>query len=336
MAEKTVDEYSKTWEKSYNVGSRATLDLKNKYGDIHITTWKQNKISIKVTITVDVSSQEKADKALAFIEIKDASSDELVTVSTKFGADGSGKMNKRLHIDYEVKMPISNHLKVSNKFGDVYLNELDGRAHIKVSYGNLKCGVLNNSNNHIQLAFSRGKCTVGDFTSGSIVMKYSKLSINKADKLNLNSRFSTFRIGTATTMDCKSQYDNMEIERVGDLDLDGRFSDFEIGVLVRKLKVDLEYGDLEVDRVTSLVSEIIIEIKFGDVELCFDEGTSYSLEASGEFGDIDFPKSLTSLTTNESKSTSFYLKGVVGRVAPGAKVKIHCKYGDVDLTYKED
>ncbi|MBL4658138.1 MAG: hypothetical protein JKX73_09075 [Flavobacteriales bacterium] len=335
QAKDKLDEFSKTWSKSFEVNADATLDLDNKYGNIHITTWKQNEISVVVTISVDVSSQEKADRALKDVVIVDDASLEKVMLVTRINTESGIKLNKKLHINYDVKMPVGNNLKLVNKFGDVYINELDGRADLKVAYGNLKCDVLNNPNNRIKLSFSSGKCWIGDFTSGSIEMKYSKLSVNKADKLNLDSKFSSFRIGSATTMDCKSQYDKMEIERVGDLELDGKFSGYEIGTVVRKLDLDIQYSGCEVNRITSLASEITVENSFGGVELCFDEGTSYQLEAKGEFGGIDYPNRLTSLTTDESKSNSFFLVGVVGdKKSPDASVTIATKFGSVELSYK--
>jgi len=335
LAAKKLEEFSKTWDKTFTVNSDATLDLSNKYGDVHITTWKQNEISIKVTVTVDVTNGDKADNVLSRITIDDEASLEKVMVVTRLDMDNIGRLNKKLQVDYVVRMPITNNLKLVNKFGDLYINELDGRANLKVAYGNLKCDILNNPNNRIKLSFSSGKCTVGDFTSGSIEMKYSNLSVNKADKLNLDSKFSSFRIGSATTMECESQYDKMEIERVGDLDLEGKFSNYEIGTVVRKLKLDVQYSDCEVERITSLASEIDVESSFGDIELCFDKGTSYRLEAKGEFGDLEYPHNLTTLTINESKTTSYYLEGVVGgKSDPDARVIIASKFGDVELTYK--
>lgn len=334
-SKKSLEEFSKTWEKTFEVKSDATLDIHNKYGNVNITTWKQNEISIKVIITVDVADQEKADIVLRGIRIEDEVSPEKVMVFTRFDSEKGGKLNKKLHVDYIVKMPVNNNLKLVNKFGDVYISVLNGRADLKVSYGNLKCDVLNNPNNRVKIAFASGKCVIGDFTSGSIEMKYSKLSVNKADKLKLDSRYSSFRIGSATTMDCESQYDKLEIERVGDLTLEGRFSGYEIGTVVRKLNLDLQYSGCEVERITSLASDISVENSFGGVELSFEEGTGYRLEARGEFGAVDYPSRYTTLSTDENKMNSFFLVGVVGEEAnPSASVVIETKFGSVELSYE--
>jgi len=334
LAAKTLDEFSKTWNKTFKVNSDARLDLDNKYGNVHITTWKQDEISVKVTITVDVASQEKADKALNSIRIVDEASMEKVIIATRFDSGKGAKLNKKLHVNYVVQMPINNSLTLVNKFGDVYINRLNGRADIRVGYGNLKCEILNHPDNRIRLAFSSGKCTIDDFSSGSIEMKYSTLSVNKADRLHLDSKFSSFRIGSATTMKCKSQYDKLEIERVGDLDLDGKFSGYEIGTVVRNLKLDLEYSGCEVNRISALAREISVENSFGGVEIGFEEGTSYNLKAKGEFGGIEYPDKHVILTTNESKSNSFFIIGVVGdKTSPDTSVDISTKFGSVELRY---
>ncbi|MBL4754255.1 MAG: hypothetical protein JKY52_11775 [Flavobacteriales bacterium] len=335
LSAKTVDEFSKTWNKTFTVNPDAILDLDNKYGNVHITTWKQHEISIKVIISVDVSNQEKADKALNRIRIVDEASMEKVIIATRFDSNNSGKLNKKLQVDYVVQMPVSNNLTLVNKFGDVYINQLNGRADLKVAYGNLKCEILNNADNRVRLSFSSGKCTIGDFGSGSIEMKYSKLSIDQADKLDIDSKFSGLSIGSATTIHCKSQYDKLEIERVGDLDLDGKFSGYIIGTVIRNLKLDLEYSGCEVNQISTNAGEISIENSFGGVELGFEEGTSYKLKAKGEFGDIDYPVNNAILTTNERKSNSFFIIGVVGdKTSPEASVDISSKFGKVKLSYK--
>ena len=58
------EEFTKKISKSYDVNKDATLAIKNKFGKIHCQNWDQNAISIEVTITLEASNQEKANKYL--------------------------------------------------------------------------------------------------------------------------------------------------------------------------------------------------------------------------------------------------------------------------------
>ena len=45
-------EKSKTISKKFNVNSNATVYIKNKYGNVNVTTWDKNTVEIDVKITV--------------------------------------------------------------------------------------------------------------------------------------------------------------------------------------------------------------------------------------------------------------------------------------------
>ena len=49
-SDKKKHEKSKSISKSFDVNSDATLSISNRYGDINVTTWNQNKIEIDVKI----------------------------------------------------------------------------------------------------------------------------------------------------------------------------------------------------------------------------------------------------------------------------------------------
>jgi len=64
------EEFTKKISKSYDVNKEATLAIKNKFGKIHCQNWDKNSISIEVTITLEASSQEKANKYFDRINIE--------------------------------------------------------------------------------------------------------------------------------------------------------------------------------------------------------------------------------------------------------------------------
>ncbi len=61
--------------------------------------------------------------------------------------------NTSYKINYTVKMPKSNNVKVNNDYGNILLNEIDGSANINCDYGKITLGDLNNSNNKINIDY---------------------------------------------------------------------------------------------------------------------------------------------------------------------------------------
>jgi len=123
------------WEREFEVNPDATLKINNKYGSVHTTTWEKNIVTIKVIVSLDVDSKEKADRILKHIDIVFNASKQEVNVITEIQGQFPKKMNKKLQIDYTIMLPKTNNLSIKNKFGDIYVNELEGKADLKMSYG---------------------------------------------------------------------------------------------------------------------------------------------------------------------------------------------------------
>ncbi|MFH1320245.1 MAG: hypothetical protein ABII90_06270 [Bacteroidota bacterium] len=328
---KISTEFSKKWEKEFEVSPDATLKISNKYGTVHTTSWQKNIITIMVIASVDVDSKEKADKILNHIDIVFDASKQEVNVTTEI-QDLPEKMNKELQIDYTVMMPKTNNLSIKNKFGDVYVNELDGKVDIKVGYGNVKCGNLNNSANKLDISFGAG--SIDNFTSGNIILRYSELNIDNGENITIDSQFSTLDIGSVKTLNNDSQYDKTGIKQVRELNIDGKFSTFKIYNIIKSFKLDTEFGNCSVKNISRDFKEVIVDNQFGGVELGFEEGASFQLIAEAQLGDVDFPRKMTTINKETKGITSYEMSGIVGNdKSPKSLVNITTKHGDVELDF---
>ncbi|MBN4066127.1 hypothetical protein JYT51_02225, partial [Candidatus Amoebophilus asiaticus] len=102
------EEFSKHWSETFEVNKDALLQITNKYGNIHITTWDKNIIEIEVDATVDVKSEKQAIRLLDVINITFKSSRNKIVVTTNFDGDLPRNPNKKLQIHYTVNMPKTN------------------------------------------------------------------------------------------------------------------------------------------------------------------------------------------------------------------------------------
>ena len=74
---------SKTINKKFSVNDDATLFIKNKYGNIDIKTWSENRIEIEVQITVKGNDLDDVEEKLRNINIDFNASKSLVEARTK-------------------------------------------------------------------------------------------------------------------------------------------------------------------------------------------------------------------------------------------------------------
>ncbi len=125
----------------------ATLAIKNKFGKIHCQNWDKNAISIEVTITLEASSQDKANKYFDKISISFTGNADRVTATTSFDDNLFGNNNNEFSIDYMVKMPKTIGIELDHKFGDIILEEVQGPSIIELGYGSLKVNKLSGNDN---------------------------------------------------------------------------------------------------------------------------------------------------------------------------------------------
>lgn len=320
-------EFKKTWSTSHPASDYQTVDIDNKYGKIHVTTGDQKTIEVSVSIQVDLSSESSAQKMLDKITISEKTANGTLIIKTNM--DHTSKLdNADLHIDYTVSFPRNMNTKLTNSFGDIFLNELNGNAVLEVGYGSIKTGRLLGPENTVEVNF--GNADIEELTKGLIEMSYSNLELNNGNDIVLKSSFSNIEIDVVEKLIMKCAYDNLEIESVGSLDIKGSFSNIEIESVSNSLKADVSYGGFEIDQIKSTFSEISIEAEAGEVDVEVEGGTSYTFHCKVSMGEMDVPSG-AKLTQDVKEMLSREKSGTVGSNPGNRKIDIVLSQGNLEL-----
>ncbi len=326
---RSVEQFEKRVSKEFAVNADATVELKNKFGKIHVNTWDQNKVTIDVVISVDTRSKEAAEKIFENIKIEMSGSKSHVSAETIFKSKSNNDHNKKnLRIDYTVNMPRKAAVDLYNRFGDIYLGDLLGSCKIDLAYGSMRAGDLDNKVNSIELQFSDGE--IKFIALGELELQYSDMEIEKVGSLEIETQFSDLEIGPAGELKIHSQYDDISLEGASKLRLNTQFSDIHIEQITKEFHLINAYGDIEVERIPSDMETIYVDNQFGDVDLGIERGTSYILDAKGSFSDINLPDNFK-VREKTKGNTSFRYFGTVGDDPGERTVTIDTSYGDVDL-----
>ncbi len=189
MAGEPVVEKKKTYTKSYTVSNSDKISFNNQFGELKINTWDKNEVNVTVTITAEANTDEKAQAILDHISIEDGKSNDGVYFKTKLDKQKDQKWNKGekqgFHIDYVVNMPARNPLFAKNEFGPMSIDDYNGEVTLESKFGSLTTGKLSNVK-RVQVEF--GKATIGSLNNGSLIIKFSKASIDNLDG-NVNAVF---------------------------------------------------------------------------------------------------------------------------------------------------
>ncbi len=174
-----AQEVTREYHREFAASRGTTLDLSNKYGNVTVQSWNQDRIIIDVKVTVEMSDKEKAEKLLGYIDVQFNKGDNLISAKTvideKFNFSGWGSRSKKFSITYNVKMPAEADLKLSNIYGDTDIDELKGSVNLNIKYGDLVAEKLTRGNEKplSKLALAYGKATIDEAGWLDIYVRYS-------------------------------------------------------------------------------------------------------------------------------------------------------------------
>ena len=183
----------RTINKSYKVTADDKLKIENSFGDVVISTWDKNEITVDITVGVNASSEPRAQEIMDQIDVKDDQTGHDISFKTKVGEIHNGNNEKNRHgserafyIDYIVHMPSGNSLKLENSFGKTEVPDFNGQVDLTSKFGSLSTGKLANVD-AIDVEF--GRAMIAELNNGKVVFKFNKES--RIGKVNGNVKISS-------------------------------------------------------------------------------------------------------------------------------------------------
>jgi len=112
-------ERSKEEIRSFKVYKQTTLEIYNKYGNIHLFPWEKDSVKIKIELNVKANKQSKVDKIFEYINFEFSNTKYYIIARTQLKQHGtfwsevsdlantlfSG--NNKAQIDYYIYLPLS-------------------------------------------------------------------------------------------------------------------------------------------------------------------------------------------------------------------------------------
>ncbi len=319
-------------EKSYNVSSTTSLQIRNKFGKIEINSWDKNEFAIEVEIIGRGRTEERAQRILDEIEIDIDEGSSQISFETSIDKM-KNKNNEGFEVNYTISMPEINPLEIKNSFGDVLMGNRSGDLDISVSYGSMRVGDVA-GDTELKLSFGSGD--INNIKNGDLTIKYSDFSMESSDNIELDQGFSDVEIGEVKDLELESKYGDVEIEKADVIDADIHFSGFEIEELTGKLEMEASYiGDFKIGRLAKTFTLVDIEGKFGSYEIGLEPGLNANIEAEFSFADL---KSYSGLDIDFNyrvkESNKSYYRGKIGNGNENKLIRIDSSYGSLRL--KED
>jgi len=320
--------------KSYDVNSNATLKIDNSYGNLDIVTWSENRIEIEVTITTNGYDEEKVQKKLDEIDVDFSASRDFVSAETRFSKNKSrswwnwGRNSKvNMKVNYVVKMPITNHVNLSNDYGSINLGKLEGRAQINCDYGKITTEELMADNNALTFDYSSG-CYFSYIKSGRINADYSSYTVGKSKQIDINADYTKSTIEVAEDITYNCDYGSITVDNVNSFKGSSDYVTLKLGDVYQTIDVKSDYGSIRIDKLHKNVENVTISSDYTGIKLGYDSSFNFNfefdLEYAGLSGDDDFE-----FSKKRIKSSEKYYLGHYGSASASGKIYINSEYGGV-------
>jgi hypothetical protein len=313
--------------KTYIVNSNAGLDVSNKYGQIYVTTWDENKTSIEVTIRVSAKNEEIVDKRLNSIDIEFEAVKTLIKAKTLIG-NFSGR-NINMEINYTIKIPKNGTINLNNQYGAIKLGVINGDSNIKCQYGNLSAEELNSNNNIIRIEYC-GKSKINYMKMGDVKASYSDFMLTKGNILKINGEYTNINITDINDLNFRTDYGDLKIINANKVSGTNEYSSFRIAALSGQLNLTTNYGDINIARVEKSTKNIAINSTYTNVAVKYDDSYPFDFEYKLEYGNLSGTSGLK-FTEKKEKDFSSYYKGF--NINSGEnRIYIKAEFGNIVLS----
>lgn len=319
-------EFSKQYRKGWLKSGVSSLLISNRFGEVKVNDAGGDSVTIKVMITIDNASESKAKQLMSKIHINLQKNGSQVTGETQIDEDF--RNNNSFSIDYLINIPKDRDLNITNKYGNVAVNELDAKGYFDVSYGSMTAGKMKAPvGNPIRLIVSYGKATLETVNNAAMEFKYSKLYADEINQLVLDLKYSTLNLGKTSSLTLDSKYDGINIDEIGKLKSVSKYTNYKIGTLTESLDLDTGYGSVKINKVGPKFDRILILNSYGGISIGLT-GLSYKLKAECDYCDVNYPEDRYK-GNKIRESHTFSLDGSVG--TGGGTVSIESRYGGIKL-----
>ncbi|MFC5045355.1 hypothetical protein ACFSTE_17600 [Aquimarina hainanensis] len=333
----------KAIKKEFSVSNDALLVINNSYGNLDITSWDQDKIVIDVVVKVSGNDKEKVLEKLDNISISfESYNKSQVKARTIFKKNTSSWWSKlmtnwknsqvNMQINYVVKIPATNSVNLTNDYGTITLDTIEGDAKINCDYGQVLLNNLLGDNNTINIDYTHNS-VIKYMKNGTINADYSDFDLEKAGTVKLVADYSQSHITTIDDLTYSCDYGSLKIKKGNTINGNGDYLNTKITSVSNSLKINSDYGSLKIYNLEPTINEVAIKTSYVGVDVGFDPTCNFDFSIKTSYGGIKLDEDIT-LNVKDRSSHSKHYQGFYGTSDTNNNITITSSYGGVSLKKK--
>lgn len=326
--------------KTYTVTPDALLKINNSYGNVDISTWDQNTVSIEVLIKTSGNDEQKVKERLDEINVEFRQTSAGVSAKTIFSKENSswwsglfgGNSNVNMEINYVIKAPVTNNVDISNDYGNIFLDKLTGNSKISCDYGRLDIGELRGNINEISFDYSRNSHF--DYINKAVInADYSEFTVEDAKSLEINADYTNSKINRVELLKFSCDYGSLNVDKVKRIAGNGDYLTTKIGQLHQSAELTLDYGSMSIDKILKGAGEVNINSDYTGIKIGYDPGHSFTFSVNSSYGSIkgieDFEVNKQNQSGTDKNYSGYHLNS-----SNNSNISINSSYANITFIRK--
>ncbi len=323
-------------KKEYVVNPDAKLVIDNSYGNVNMISWNEDRIVIEVLVKTNGNDEEEVQDKLDEIDVRFEGSSSYVSAKTTFERSSSRSWwnswksnNVNMEINYTVKLPASNMIDVSNDYGGITLDRLEGNAKISCDYGKITIGELLADNNYLNFDYTKNS-TIAYMKSGRINADYSSFTLDKGGNIELNADYSKSEFGQIKNLNYNCDYGSIVTKDSNDIIGRGDYISTKIGTVHGDVNINADYGSIRIDNLADDAGDVVIQSDYTGIKVGYSPGYDFTFTIRLEYAGLTGKEDLTFLKQRVESSDKYY-EGYKGSSTTNNSLNINSEYGGVTL-----
>ena len=331
------EEVKKKYHKAYPADRETLLSVENRFGDVNLVNWDKDSVVIDVVVTINYPSSFKGKDLIEYITVTFSATGNTISAVTGIDEHFTEKWyrndnRKKYRIDYTIHAPAYINFRLLNKYGDLFINELSGHAELEIRYGTVRIHKLTRGNrkplNTLVLAYST-KGSIDEANWLMLQMKYSDLTIGKGTALAGETKYSKLYIDRFSSVVLESKYDHLQFNTLNNLVLVASYGTVKAGMVKKKISLETRYTGVEISKVPAGFSSVDVDNAYGSVKIRIDAAASYYLKGNTSYCKLNYPETRINRIV---KNNSAEISGYIGDDhTTKSRVTVRSRYGSVTL-----
>lgn len=323
-------------KKEYTVNPDVKLVIDNSYGNVNMVSWNENRIVIEVLVKTNGNDEERVKEKLDEIDVNFEGSSSYVSAKTNFEKSSSRSWwnswknsNVNMEINYTIKLPATSMVDVSNDYGGINIDRLEGNAKINCDYGKITIGELLAENNYLNFDYTKNS-TIGYMKSGRVNADYSSFFLERGGDIELNADYSKSEFGRIENLNYNCDYGSVITGDTKDIIGRGDYISAKIGVVHGDLNINADYGSIRIEELASDAGDISIQSDYTGIKVGYNPQYNFTFAIKLEYAGLSGKEDLT-FNKERIESSDKYYEGYRGNSNTNNHVNINSEYGGVTL-----